>query len=169
MSRRAKANLLGGGAFLLLCVSATAQNENAALLTNKISAASIIKGLPLQRHELTTSDNDRKKQRWAIVGANEYATFEVIGDIQTDADLAGWNCAEYDKAGSLKSAAADESFCRKFFVLVLRNVLSAPESVANDLLLKAKKVAPQSAILEVGDMNIETDGQYYFIRRRSRM
>lgn len=154
---------------VFLSGSVVAQSETPVLLTNRISAASLIKGLPLKDRELTTSDNGRKRQRWAIVGANDFAKFEIIGDIQTDADLAGWNCAEYDGAGNLKSAATDESFCRKLFVIVLRNLLSEPEYVANDLLIKAKKIAPREAIYEIGDMSIETDGQYYFVRRRSRM
>jgi hypothetical protein len=81
----------------------------------------------------------------------------------------GWNCAEYDAAGNYASSVRDESFCRKLFVSVLRNVLTKPEAVANDLLIKAKKTTPQSAVLELGDLSIETDGEYYFIRRMSRM
>ncbi len=147
---------------------AIAQAANVTLLSGRISATSITKGLPLEGHETTASGDGRKKQRWSIVGA-EYAHFEVIGDIQADADLAGWNCAEYDKVGAFKNPATDDSFCKKFFSLVLRNLLSEPESVANDLLLKAKKISPQMAILEVGDISVETDGKYYFIRRKSRI
>ncbi len=145
-----------------------AAQPNVALLVEKLAAKSITKGLTLDAHEATQSGNGRTKQRWSIVGA-ELAKFEIIGDIQSDADLVGWNCAEYDAAGNRASPVHNESFCRKFFVNVLRNVLTAPEGVANELLVKAKEVNPQSAVLELGDLSIETDGEYYFIRRMSRM
>jgi hypothetical protein len=158
--------------FMAMCMAIVTQSfaaqPNVNLLVDKLAAKSITKGLPLDNHETMQSGNGRTKQRWSIVGA-ELAKFEIIGDIQSDADLVGWNCAEYDAAGNYASSVRDESFCRKLFVSVLRNVLTKPEAVANDLLIKAKKTSPQSAVLELGDLSIETDGEYYFIRRMSRM
>lgn len=155
-------------AFLLFtCQSSIAQSE-VGLLVDKITAKSIIKGLPLEKHETTKSGNGRTKQWWKIVGA-EYSSFEIIGDIQSDADLIGWDCAEFDADGNYVSPVHDTSFCRKFFILVLRNILSKPESAANNLLVKSKKIAPETAVREFGDISIETDGQHYFIRRKSRM
>ncbi len=142
--------------------------SNTELLVEKLAATSITKELLLNSHEMTQRGNGRTKQQWQITGA-KFARFEIIGDIQSDADLVGWNCTEYNSAGNYASPVRDESFCRKFFVKVLRNVLVKPEAVANDLLIKAKKISPQSAVLELGDLSIETDGQYYFIRRMSRM
>lgn len=158
--------------FMAMCLAVASQSfaaqSNVTLLVSKLAAKLITKGLPLNNHETTKSGDGRTKQRWRIVGA-ELANFEIIGDIQSDADLVSWDCAEYDAAGNYASPAHDESFCRMFFVNVLRNVLTRPEAVANDLLIKAKKINPQSAVLELGDLSIETDGQYYFIRRMSRM
>lgn len=160
--------------WVLMIATALIVNEPAiaqskpSLLADKLAANSIIKGLPLEKHETLKSGNGRTKQMWQIVGA-QYSRFEIIGDIQSDADSVGWNCVEFDEAGNSKSPVRDESFCRKFFIQVLGNILTKPETVANNLLIKSKNIYPQTAIREFGDFSIETDGEYYSIRRLSRM
>lgn len=152
---------------LIASGSAFAQPKQ-ELLVYKLNASSIIKGLPLKNHESLKSGNGRTKQMWDIAGV-QYSRFEIIGDIQSDADQVDWSCHEYDKAGNSKSAVRDDSFCRKFFMQVLSKVLTQPEAAANDLLIKSKKIHPQTAAEKFGDFSIETDGEFYFIRRISRM
>lgn len=152
----------------LIAAESTIAQSKPSLLVDRLAAHSIIKGLPLENHQTIKSGDGRTKQWWRIAGI-PYASFEIIGDIQSDADLVGWQCAEFDSAGNYASPVRDESFCRKFFIQVLGNILKKPEAVANDLLIKAKKIQPQTAIREFSDFSIETNGRFYFIRRLSRM
>lgn len=155
----------------VLVMTACSNNQpgqsSAVLLTDRIAADSIIKGLPLEQHQTTQSGNGRTKQLWKIAGA-ENSSFEIIGNIQSDADLVGWYCMEYNPDGSYASLVRDNSFCHKFFIQVLRNVLTKPEAVASDLLIKAKRLEPQTAVQEFGDLSVETDGGFYYLRRISR-
>lgn len=137
------------------------------LLINKLNSESIIKGLPLTGREVGQSGNGKKKQRWSIKGLDQQ-TFEIIGDLQSDADLVGWQCVEFDPKGNIASAVREKSLCRLFFISVLKNVVTNSESLANDLLIKAEKIKPSSAVRRFADLSIETDSEFYFIRRESR-
>lgn len=140
------------------------------LKADKIDGEAVVVGLPLDRHENTKSDNGRVKQVWRIVADDkqEYLKFEVIGDNQKDADLIGWNCEQFDKAGASISQVQESSFCHSFFINVLDKFVTNPELVTVGLLNKAKE-SKTNAIHKVGDFSFETDGRYYFIRRISRI
>jgi len=140
----------------------------ADMTSKKLAAVTITENLTLEQHQIIESGNGRTMQQWKINGA-DLGSFEIIGDIQSDADLVGWSCSMYDDEGNRKSPVRDDSFCRKFFISVLSNVIANPEQVANDLLIKAKKAHPYSVDQIYGDISIETDTNFYFIRRLSRM
>lgn len=153
-------------AALAMVMASTAMAAD--LKSKRLDADLITQGLPLTQHQTIESGDGRVKQHWKIEGA-DWGSFEIIGDIQSDADLIGWHCAMYDEQGNSKSPVRDDSFCRKFFIQVLGNLINDPESVANNLLIRAKKFHPQASVWHYGDISIETDTRFYFIRRLSRM
>lgn len=132
-----------------------------------INANEWVRGLPLTSREDTRSDNGRKKQRWKIQGV-ENARFEAIGT-PTDADLVAWNCAEFDGQGAFLTPLRDKSSCRRFLVKVLSRFIPDPDTVAHDLLSRAAQRSTASATRLFGDLLVETDGEFFFVRRKSRM
>ena len=138
------------------------------LLVNKLDAKVVTRGLPLTANGKLKSGAGKKKQIWKIKG-QELGHFEVIGNNQNDADNVGWSCSEYDKQGNRIKEIGPDRFCHKFFVKVLRNVVDQPDNLAKQLLVKAKQINPQTAVEKFGDISIETDGEFYFLRRISRM
>lgn len=153
--------------FTPIAFPSTAQDE-VLLLIHRLDASVLIRGLPLLNHQVLRSGDGRTKQLWDIKGV-EFATFEVIGNIQSDADSVGWQCHEFDADGNVQSPARDSSFCRKFFVNVLKTVVDRPTDVADDLILAAEAKSPGAAIKRLGDISIETDGEFYSLRRLSRL
>lgn len=155
---------------LLIMVSHTsyAADQRPKLLVSKLDAKVVTRGLPLTSNEKLKSGAGKKKQLWKIKD-QEMGHFEVIGNNQNDADNVGWSCSEYDKQGNRIREIGPDKVCHKFFVKVLRNVVDQPENLAKQLLIKAKQINPQAAVDNFGDISIETDGKYYFLRRISRM
>lgn len=138
-----------------------------ALIAEKIDADIVIAGLPLTQRQRLESGNGRKKQMWHITGA-KLNKFEIIGNNQKDADTIGWYCAQYDKAGNAINQLSPTSFCRGLFVAVLGKFLAAPEEVADKLMQQAGQ-GKTTADFRVGDFSFETDGEFYFVRRWSRI
>lgn len=154
---------------LIICpCTAFAGGQQPKLLVSKLDAKAVTHNLPLTEEEILKSGSGKTKHLWKIKG-QQFGHFEVIGDDQNDADNVGWICAEYDKKGNKIKQVGPENFCYQFFVKVLRNIVDQPEYLANLLLVKAKQTAPQSVSQEFGDISIETDGEFYFLRRLSRM
>lgn len=147
--------------------SAHSADPQPKLLVNKLDVKFVTRGLPLTSNEKLKSGTGKKKQVWKIKG-QELGHFEVIGNNQNDADNVGWSCSEYDKQGNRIKEIGPDKFCHKFFVKVLRNVVDQPENLAKQLLNKAAHNNSQAAILNFGDISIETDREFYFLRRISR-
>lgn len=139
-----------------------------ATTSDALSAAVFAKTLPLANRQVTKSGDGRMKQQWTIRGIDR-GKFEMIGNVQNDADLLGWNCAEYDSKGEYLNPSAEASFCRNFFITVLKQLVPNPDATALDLLQKTLKTKPASVTRQIGDLLIETDGEFYFVRRKSRM
>jgi hypothetical protein len=158
--------------YLIGCgVSSSDLSVNDVILNvDKIDSEVVIAGLPLDQHLNTESGNGRVKQTWRIIADDkqEYLKLEIIGNNQSDADLMAWNCAQFDSSGSYKDQTPESSFCHTLFVKVLDKFISNPETIA-ERLLNESKVSKIRAIYETGDLSFETDGQYYFIRRISRI
>lgn len=144
--------------------------NDSILKVDKIDSEVVIAGLPIDKHENAESDNGRVKQVWRIKADDkqDHLKLEVIGNNQADADLMAWNCAQFDAAGNYKDQSPKSSFCHTFFVKVLDRFVSNPDVLAESLLSKSKGSAV-NAIREIGNLSFETDGQYYFIRKISRI
>ncbi len=140
------------------------------LLINKLDHKIITRNLPLQEKEIFKSGNGRVKQLWKIRGPL-IGNFEIIGNNQNDADSIGWNCSEYDKQGTRLKASDPKRSCHKFFVKVLKNIVTSPEALAIQLLTQGEASRLRVAIYKFhpGDISIETDGEFYAVRRISRM
>lgn len=140
----------------------------AKIRMDSLDAGVLMKGLPLQGREVGESDNGRLRVRWKIRGAR-YSVIEVIGDDQHDADTIGWQCQQFDKAGDRIEQGKD-TFCGQFFIKVLSPLVTNAELIAGYLIDHAKmNTEGQSSVLTYGDLSIETDGRFYFLRRISRM
>jgi hypothetical protein len=153
-------------AFLAALVFALPLAASAKPIVSKLDASTITKGLPLEGRVQTKSGDGRTKQVWQIKGVAN-ARFETIGKNQSDADNVGWNCAEYDKAGSLVRPTSSQSFCHQLFARVLGSVVDNPAELAKQL--TAQAATGRNAVQRFGDIAIETDGEYFFVRRVSRI
>jgi hypothetical protein len=140
------------------------------LTTDKIDSKAVIVGLPVDGHQNTDSENGKVKQVWRIVNNNvpDDLKFEVIGNNQSDADLIGWNCEQFNGDGSSVSQLQESSFCHSLFIDVLGKFVTNPELVTVTLMNKTGR-SNINAVYEIGDLSFETDGRYYFIRRISRI
>lgn len=144
------------------------KDVSSQLLVDKLDWKIVTHNLPLVEHKTTESGSGKMKQLWKIKG-QKFGHFEVIGDDQNDADIVGWNCHEFDKQGNRVNPINQKTFCHQFFVMVLRNIVDKPDVLANYLFVEANNIHPQTASEKLGDISIETDGEFYFIRRISRM
>lgn len=135
--------------------------------TARLDHQTITSGLPLTALETTKSGNGRLKQRWQITGVSPHSSFEIIGNDQSDADTVAWNCREFDPSGNAIKPYSTR--CLQVFQAVLGKLITSPEQAALNLLQEGATIAPRTAILQVGDLSIETDGEFYFIRRLSRL
>lgn len=138
--------------------------STAKLIIDRIDASAITRGLQLSHEERGTSDNGRVRVRWTIKDLNR---LEIIGNDQADADLVGWSCSTYDGSGNYISPVPIDSPCGKFFESLLANVVSSPNDLAQKLLNRTHKTSGD-AIWVSGDFSIETNGQFFFVRRTSR-
>lgn len=132
----------------------------------RLNATALTRGLPLYGRKMGQSDNGRKKQSWQISGFDTGATFEIIGNDQDDADVVAWHCAQYDDNGNRKPAAPG-SKCFVFFKRVLQGIFTSPDSIATELLARSGSEGT-TVSADYGDLRVETDGEFYFIRRISR-
>lgn len=139
---------------------------------NKLDYRVITSKLPVIGKEKSKSDNGRIRQRWTIqcVNGNSCGQIETIGNNQKDVDKVCWTCREYDKNGSRIKPINNEKFCHQFFIRVLTNVIDCPGELANQLIIQGETMNPQPAIYNIknSDISIETDGEYYALRRKSR-
>lgn len=155
-------------AFVAFVNMAKAAEQSNILLISRLDWKAITKNLPLADKKITKSGTGKTKQVWKIKG-NQFAQLEVIGNNQNDADSVGWNCSEFDRNGNQIKQFSPESFCYRFFVRVLANVVGKPDVLAKKLLAQATQIHPRAATETFGDITIETDGEYYFLRRASRI
>lgn len=157
----------------LLSCSDKAPDSNykeSVLKVASINSEVVIVDLPLDQHLNTESGNGRVKQTWRIIADDkqEHLKLEVIGNNQADADLMAWSCVQFDSGGSYKDQTPKSSFCHTFFVKVLDKFISNPEAIS-ERLMNETKVSKIRAIYETGDLSFETNGEFYFIRRISRI
>jgi len=139
------------------------------LIVRQIDAVAVAAGLPFYgAPKQTVGGNGRLKQVWQISGS-DMNKLEVIGNDQADADLVGWNCSDYNKAGDRIHPLDPASRCHKLFVQVLGKFVTEAPALASALIKEGVEINPRSASKEVGDFSFETDGEYYFVRRISRM
>ncbi len=155
-------------ALILVTSNSFAADKRPKLLISKLEARVVTQGLPLTSNEKLKSGSGKTKQVWKIKG-QQVGHFEVIGNNQNDADNVGWSCSEYDKQGNRIKNIGPDRFCHKLFVKVLRNVVDQPENLAKQLLSTATQSRPQAVVEKFGDISVETDGEFYFLRRISRM
>lgn len=148
--------------------SSAAAKPEPDLLIDRIDAAKVIAGLPLSRHQVTESGNGRKKQQWKIKDAGPLGKLEIIGNNQSDADLIGWNCAQFDSAGNSISHVPPDMICHRFFVQVLGKFTSNPAALAEKLIVSAEKTKTTQS-QRIGDFSFETGEGFYFVRRWSRL
>lgn len=141
-------------------------------LITKFDIKMITKNLPLKNKELSKSDNGRMRHRWNIAcgGGKSCGQFEVIGDDKKDVDKVCWTCSEYDTNGARIKPINKDKFCHHFFGKVLKNIIDCPDELANQLIIQGERIKPQAAIYTTvdSDISVETDGEYYAIRRMSR-
>lgn len=155
------------GLLLVGCDNGNQGKNSPVLIVEKIDASLLVQGLPLSGHEETTSGNGRVKQVWHI-NEIKFGQFEVIGNNQNDADNAGWSCQQYDKSGNSVSQRSPASFCHRLFAKVLGKFITNPDAIASQLIERAG-AQKMTADYRLGDFSFETDGEFYFVRRWSRM
>jgi len=145
-----------------------AQNQevesNSKFIVDQLDANTVTHGLSISRKETGESDNGRVRVRWAIKDNDQ---LEIVGDDQSDADLIAWHCGSYGAADNYLSPVPLDSFCGTFFKSLLTNIVSSPSEVASKLLTHADSIKG-TAIWSSGDFSVETDGQFFFVRRQSR-
>lgn len=134
------------------------------LLINRLDAKVITRGLPISNPQMTKSGDGKVKKIWKIQG-QQFGHFEVIGNNQGNADVVAWSCSIFDKQGNSIPPTSPQHFCHRLFTKVLRNVVDHPEEIAKSLLSRAKGPDHPVAIEQFGKISIETDGQFYFLRR----
>lgn len=142
------------------------QTVQPILRSELINSDSLALHLPLYSRKNTKSGTDKNKTMWKIKGF-ELAKFEVIGDNQEDADLLGWNMAEYDdKDNYIEHLSTKKT--QEFFELVLSQFIDNPKEICQAIRAELKANGFTTAAYNVGDLSIESDGQFFFIRRISR-
>lgn len=142
------------------------QTIHPLLRSELINSDSLALRLPIYSKEKTKSGADKNKTTWKIKGF-ELAKFEVIGDNQKDADMLGWNMAEYDENGNyIEHLSTKKS--QDFFVLVLSQFIENPKEITEAIRAEIKANGFKTAAYKAGDLSIESDGQFFFIRRISR-
>lgn len=148
-------------------------------LAEVLDTETVIKGLSLINRRFDESDNGSQRQRWDIKGTEytseftqdgekpktTWLTFEIIGNNSADADLAAWQCVQYNDEGNRENPTEAVSLCRKLWLSALANVITHSDKVGLQLLHQAV-TDKTTAIQKIGNLSIETDGQYYFIRAR---
>lgn len=153
--------------FFVLLVSTGALAGSPLLISERIDAGLVIEGMPLTNHKILKSGNGRKKQLWSIKG-HEISTVEIIGKNQADADQVGMHCAVFDKQGNRISPVPADSPCHRIFVKLLSKFTTTPDAFARRLIEESSR----SGITEsrrLGDLSLEADGEFYMIRRWSRI
>lgn len=136
------------------------------LRSELINSESLALHLPLFSKEKTKSGTNKNKTMWKIKGF-EFAKFEVIGDNQKDADLLGWNMAEFDDKGNYIEHLSSKN-SQEFYELVLSQFIDNPKEICQAIRAELKANGFITAAYKVGDLSIESDGQFFFIRRISR-
>jgi hypothetical protein len=140
------------------------------LTVDVIDSSALRSGLGLIDRALGESGDGRMRVRWhlpASVGpANTPDRLEIIGNDQADADLVAWTCTSFDESGSFVRPTPT-SRCGKFFRSVLANIVTNPDDLTSALLARADDTRGTAYWIS-GDFSVETDSQYYFIRRESR-
>ena len=136
-------------------------------IVDRIASTAVAEGLPLGKRSDTRSGDGRKKSVWPINDL-DFGKLEVIGNDQQDADLIAWNCVTFVASGEILPALPSSHFCHRLFVQVLGKFISTPDVIAKALLSEAARSRATAAHI-VGDFSIETDGEFFFVRRWSRM
>lgn len=148
-----------------ISTSATLSESKLTIPNSQLDHERILTGLTLTTPSQDKSDNGRYRQRWVI---RDIDMLEIIGDNQNDADVIAWKCGEYDGSGNNVNPVPLQSFCGKFFIAILKNIVTDPDHLASSLLLETSETK-QDAYWISEDISIETDGYFYTIRRTSRM
>jgi hypothetical protein len=152
---------------LFVCVAGAAVAGSPLLITDRIDSKKVTEGMPLVKSDVGKSGNGRVRHRWVIKG-HGMGRLEIIGNDQSDADLVGMHCVSYDKQGNGISPVPATARCHKLFVQLLSKFTSTPESFAKKLIEEsAQSKATESRRLD--DFSLESDGEFYFVRRWSRM
>lgn len=149
------------------CGGDGAKSEKVQLTAERIDVAAVQIGLPLINRENTKSGDGRSKTVWVIDGFDA-GKFEVIGNNQSDADSISWNCSKFDDSGSKISQADKNSFCSILFSGVLEKFVTNNRDLAARLIGNAES-RKENEVFEIGDFSFETDGEFYFVRRLSRI
>lgn len=134
--------------------------------TEIINSDSIKKYIPITSRQKLLSGSGKTKTLWKISGS-ELGQFEIIGNNQSDADQIGWQIPEFDERGN-SLAISKSKLAHDIFTSVLSLYLANSQEVANDMLSELENNGPKTVARIFGDLSIETDGTYSFIRHQSR-
>jgi hypothetical protein len=135
---------------------------NAQPRTLVLNAGYVTEGLPLAEKKVGKSDNGRKRVRWSIPGA-EQGVVEIIGDMEDDADVVAWRCANYDEAGQMIWPMPGNP-CYDLSLKIYSKLIDKPEETLAALLSRAKAKGGDAAV-EYGPLRLEVDGHFFFVRQ----
>lgn len=158
---------------IIFFITTISEASEYRVLINKLDYKVITSKLPITGKEISKSANGRIRQRWTIKCKADSlcGTIEFIGNNQKDVDKVCWTCREYDHQGGRIKPVNKKNFCHRIFIKILIDIVDYPEELANVLITQGEKTNPQPAIynLKNSDFSIETDGEYYAVRRKSRL
>lgn len=156
--------------FLSLAVLAFTACSHAAsplLITEQIDSQKVIAALPVTKLDTGKIAPGKLRNRWTIKG-NLMGQIEIIGNNPVDADQVAMHCVTYDKSGNAVSPMASSARCHQLFVKLLSSFTKTPEWFAKELIVGAlTSKGIESRRLD--DLSLETDGEFYFVRRWSRL
>lgn len=158
-----KRTLVSATILMFSMVAADSNARTPLLINDKIDAARVIEGFPLTGRQVLKSGDGRKKQLWSIKGM-ETSAIEIIGNDQSDADQVAMHCVTFDKNGNAVSPVPTSAPCHVLFVRLLGKFTATPDSFAKKLIEESMR-SKQTEARRLDDISLETDGEFYAIRR----
>jgi|GEM_PF-5593089 len=89
---------------------------------------------------------------------------EIKGVDLHNADQVSWGCQQFDNKGVRLDPARASSFCSSYFTKVLGLLVDDPQTLAENMLQQSSAVEQSWMRAQIGNFQIETDGDAYFIR-----
>jgi hypothetical protein len=156
--------LMGKEYYLKVNRNALTPTINAKRNREMFSSSNLEKKIKLVNRQKTTSGDGKRKITWDLPGF-DIGGIECIGNDQNNADVIAWNAQDFDANGNAvkmhENSRSYALFCQILSVY-FENHEAIAESVKSEL-----EVNPGNTIIRVIDeISIESDGLYFFLRRK---